>query len=95
MKSIKKGDTVKCISENGWLLFDQKPLLGKDYKVIAVDGNYLVLEGFLHETHQDLWHVRNFEKVKSLTQLLAESFLGSVVEERPEYERVFTLSAKF
>jgi len=95
MNTIKKGDTVKCVSEKGWLLIDQKPLLGKDYKVLEVDGNYLILEGFSHNTHADMWHSRNFEKVKSLTQILAEAFLGSLVEEKPEYERVFTLSAKF
>lgn len=100
MNTIKKGDTVKCVSENGWLLIDHKPLLGKDYKVLDVDGNYLVLEGFSHKPESgimrvDLWHSKNFEKVKTLTQILAEAFLGSLTEERSEYERVFTLSASF
>ena len=95
METIKKGDTARCISENGWILFDQKPQVGSEYKVIDTDGNYLILEGFQHETHFDMWHSRNFEKVKSLTEILAETFFGSLIEERPEYERVFCLDASF
>lgn len=95
MANFKKGDKVRCISNNGWLLFDKKPEIGKEYKVLEVDGNYLILEGFENPTHMDMWHVRNFEKVKRITEILAESFFGSLVEERPEYERVFCLNASF
>lgn len=94
MSTIKKGDKVRCISNEGWILFDaeKRPEVGHEYKVSSTEGNYIILEGF---DQQDMWHVRNFEKHQTITQLLAETFFGSIVEERPEYERVFTLLAKF
>ncbi len=94
MKAIKKGDTVICNDDSKWkfLGLNKYPKANQEYKVTEIDGDYLVLEGM---DQNDCWHISHFDKKKNLTEILAESFLGSVVEERPEYERVFTLSAKF
>lgn len=96
MKNLKKGDTVTCLDDSGFKKMELSihPESKRDYVVRSVSGNYLVLEGFYG---LDEWHVRYFEKKQPewANRKLAEQFVANETIERPEYERVFSLTAKF
>lgn len=92
MSNWKKGDKALCISDAEFKEMDLivRPEQGKEYTVRSVVGNYIVLEEFYG---LDQWHVRSFSK--SLSTILAARLLSGIVDERPEFERTFSLTAKF
>jgi hypothetical protein len=93
--NIQVGDKVICITEKGfyraWNAF-VKPKLDAVYEVVEICENYLVLKGF---DKDDLWHKRNFMRLKRLSELLAEDLIKSTVDERSDSDRVFRTDAKF
>jgi len=94
MNNWKKGDKAICVRDEGFKIFwlTNVPQVKKEYIVTSVEGNYLTLEGF---DQKDQWHIKCFEKPKSLTRQLADDFLSNLVVREAEFERVFTLNAKF
>ncbi len=105
MKKFKAGDVVICVDNSKFKLFEnelpQIPEENVELKVksvITVIGEegvayHLELEGFIY----DAFDQRFFEKrkEKSLARQLAEDLINNTVRERPEYERVFCLTADF
>lgn len=96
LTKIKVGDKVVCTTEKGFYracnVFS-KPRIDEVYEITeVVESRYFVLKGF---DQNDLWHSNNFSRVKRLSEVLAENLIESIVNERPDNERIFRTDAKF
>lgn len=91
---VKVGDEIVCTKDSEWRLYPiaNHPKVNEICRVTHVEGNYVSLEGY---DINDGFHVRNFKKRRSFVGKLADRMLESLVSERHDNPKVFTLSAEF